>query len=58
MAFKKDTNNENILVESKTTKKHYAIENLKAKKVALETQLESINNLLAECAKAGVKELV
>jgi len=56
MAFQKGSQ-ENILVESKTSEKHYRIEDLKLRKAALEAELSSIDNLIAEADKLGIKEL-
>tara|TARA_Y100000310_G_C20302601_1_gene632525 strand:+ start:399 stop:578 length:180 start_codon:yes stop_codon:yes gene_type:complete len=56
MAFKKG-NQENILVESKTTKKEYRLEDLKSKKAGLEAEIAKIDGLIAEADKLGLKEL-
>jgi len=56
MSFKKG-DKENILVESKTTKKSYSIEDLNSKKAGLEAELARIDGLIAEAVKLGVKEL-
>ena len=56
MSFKKG-DKENILVESKTTKKEYRLEDLKSKKVGLEAELARIDGLIAEANKLGLKEL-
>ena len=56
MAFKKGSQ-DNILVESKTTKKEYRLEDLKSKKSGLEAELAKIDKLIAEADKLGLKEL-
>ena len=56
MAFKKG-NQENILVESKTTQKEYRLEDLNSKKAYLEAELAKIDGLIAEADKLGIKEL-
>ena len=56
MAFSKG-DKENILVESLTTQKSYSIEDLNSKKAGLEKELASIDALIAEAVKLGVKEL-
>jgi len=48
---------ENILVESKTIKKEYRLEDLKAKKAGLEASLAKIDGLIAEAEKLELKEL-
>ena len=48
---------ENILVESKTTKKEYRLEDLKSKKAGLEASLAKIDGLIAEAEKLELKEL-
>ena len=56
MAFEKGKQ-ENILIESKTTKKEYRLEDLKSKKAGLEAELAKIDKLIAEADKLGLKEL-
>jgi len=56
MAFKKGSQ-DNILVESKTAKKEYRLEDLKSKKAGLEAELAKIDGLIAEADKLGLKEL-
>jgi len=48
---------ENILVESKTLKKEYRLEDLKAKKAGLEAEIARIDGLIAEADKLELKEL-
>tara|TARA_Y100000593_G_C4221620_1_gene292174 strand:- start:560 stop:736 length:177 start_codon:yes stop_codon:yes gene_type:complete len=56
MSYEKGAS-ENILAEVVSSKKYYAIEDLKAKKARLESDLARVNALIAECDKLGVKEL-
>ena len=50
-------NADNILVEKQEVSKSYQIEDLKAKKQALENQLANINELIAKAEENGVEEL-
>lgn len=48
---------DNILVEKQEVSKSYRLEDLKAKKQALENQLANINDLITKAEENGVEEL-
>ena len=50
-------NADNILIEKEEIAKSYRMEDLKAKKQALENQLANINELIAKAEENGVEEL-
>ena len=50
-------NADNILIEKEEIAKSYRMEDLKAKKQALENQLANINELIAKAEENGVQEL-
>ena len=57
MASYKKGDKENILVESKTVKKEYRLEDLRAKKAGLEASLAKIDGLIAKADKLELREL-